>query len=49
MWPNDAGKIKRPLAGVYVYKTFAWASVGFMKMWIKNIFLNLKTLKKIKS
>ena len=42
MWPNAVGTFKRPLAGVQVYKKFVWVSIGFIKMWIKNIFFNLK-------
>ena len=49
MWPNAVGTFNRPLASVLVYKKFVWVTVGFTKMWIKNIFKNLKTLKKIKS
>ena len=42
MWPNAVGTFKRPLAGVYVYKKFVWVFNGFIKMLIKNIFLNIK-------
>ena len=34
MWPNAAGTFQRPLASVYVYQTFVWVKVGFIKMWI---------------
>ena len=46
MWPNVVGTFKRPSAGVLVYKKFVWITVGCITMWVKNIFLNLKTLKK---
>ena len=45
MWPNAVGTSKCPVAG----KKCVWVSVGFIKMWIKNSFKNVKTLKKIKS
>ena len=45
MWPNAVGTFSRPLVSVYVYKIFVWVLSRFIKMLIKNIFLNEKNKK----
>ena len=47
MWPSAVGIFKRPSACVWVYKKFVWVLSGFKEILIKNIFKNLKTMKKI--
>ena len=49
MWPSAVGTFNRPSACVYVYKKFVWVLSGFMGILIRNIYKNLRTLKKIKS
>ena len=49
MWPSAVGTFNRPSASVEVYKKIVWVLSSFIEMLIKNIFLNLKTLKKKKN
>ena len=49
MWPSAVGTFNRPSACLYAYKKFVWVLSGLIEILIRNIFKNLKTLKKIKS
>ena len=46
MWRSAVGTFNRPSASVQVYKKFVWFLSGFIEMLIKNIFKNVKNLKK---
>ena len=48
MWPSAVRTFNRPSACVKVYKKFVRVLSGFIEILIRNIFKNLKTLKKIK-
>ena len=49
MWPSAVGTFNRCSACVQVYKKFVWVLSGFIEILKRNIYKNLKTLKKIKS